>query len=84
MNLPSTLMLSIEVNWSGQLMRIEEICRTDGRTFILYGYSSLGEDTPPDFLTSNKQRRKVCNWLKTGSKASDTGSEDLIKVYMYA
>jgi len=44
-------------------------------TFILYGYSSLGEDTPPSFLTSSKHFRSVVSWLYIGSNASDTGSE---------
>ena len=49
-------------------------------TFILYGYSSRGDDTPPDRLTSSRHRRSVCSWLKTGSRASETGSEDMIRL----
>ena len=29
------------------------------RTFILYGYISRGEETPPDLLTSSKHFRSV-------------------------
>lgn len=49
------------------------------RTFMLYGYKSLGELTPPEFLTSMRQRLSVCSWLYTGSNASDTGSDETIK-----
>lgn len=45
---------------------------------MLYGYSSLTELTPPDFLTSRRQRLSVCNWLYVGSKASETGSDEII------
>jgi hypothetical protein len=33
------------------------------RTFMLYGYSSRGLETPPSFLTSNKHFRSVVSWL---------------------
>lgn len=44
-------------------------------TFMLYGYNSRTELTPPLFLTSSKQRFRVDSWLYTGKSASDTGSE---------
>ena len=46
-------------------------------TFIVYGYISLGDETPPERFTSRRHRRRVCSWLKTGSKASETGSDDI-------
>jgi hypothetical protein len=32
-------------------------------TFILYGYNSRTELTPPEFFTSIKHLFKVCSWL---------------------
>ncbi len=46
---------------------------------MLYGYSSLTELTPPEFLTSSRQRFNVCSWLYTGSSASETGSDEIIR-----
>lgn len=54
--------------------------RWDELTFILYGYSSLGDETPPERLTSRRHRRSVCNWLKIGRSASETGSDEIIKL----
>jgi len=46
---------------------------------MLYGYNSLTDPTPPEFLTSMRHRFSVCSWLYTGSSASDTGSDEFMR-----
>lgn len=53
--------------------------RKNGYTFMLYGYNSLAELTPPEFFTSNRQRFRVDSWLYTGRRASDTGSDSTMR-----
>ncbi len=46
---------------------------------MLYGYSSRTDPTPPESLTSIKQRFSVCSWLYMGNSASDTGSDEFMR-----
>jgi hypothetical protein len=61
MNLPSMRMLSMELSCNPLAKAIYATWILP--TFMLYGYSSLGEETPPSFFTSSRHLRRVVSWL---------------------
>ena len=68
---------------------MELVCQIDTSdwtllTFMLYGYSSRGDDTPPAFFTSLRHFRRVLSWLYIGKSASETGSELVSSLYISA